>query len=117
MQNRLLERAVHIIIILLGVLFTYYSSTLATGFMQDLFLSLGTNLIVVTIVFAIFEYFRVGTNQGTVETENKPAKEHREDTTPRGLRNILKDRKDTSDDPLFTRNYEEPKKGAKNAKK
>ncbi len=117
MQNRLLERAVHIIIILIGVLFTYYSSTLATGFMQDLFLSLGTNLIVVTIIFAIFEYFRVGADERIIETENKPAKNHHDDTTPRGLKNILKDRKDTSDDPLFTRNYEDSKKGAKNAKK
>ena len=117
MQYSPLEKAVHIIIILVGGFLTYLASTLTNGFMQDLLLGIGTNLIVVTIVFAIFNYFRLGNRTDSAEIINKPTRNLSEDTTPRGFQNILKDRKDTAEDPLFPRSYDGSKKGVKDEKK
>lgn len=54
----ILEVAVHVIIILLGVLVLVFAHSIKDSFWQSLLVNVGSSLVVVTILFTIFEIFR-----------------------------------------------------------
>jgi protein-S-isoprenylcysteine O-methyltransferase Ste14 len=53
-----LEIAVHIIIVLLGIIVLFIAQGFTDTFWQPLLVNIGSSLVVVTILFAIFEMFR-----------------------------------------------------------
>lgn len=58
-RTDILEVAVHIIIILVGVVILFISRTFQdNSFWQSLLINIGSSLVVVTILFFIFEGFR-----------------------------------------------------------
>jgi hypothetical protein len=53
-----LEAAVHVIIVLLGILVLVFAHGIEGAFWQSLFVNVGSSLVVVTILFVVFELFR-----------------------------------------------------------
>jgi hypothetical protein len=53
-----LEIAVHVIIVLLGFIVLRFAYDFQDTFWQSLFVNIGSSLVIVTILFAIFESFR-----------------------------------------------------------
>jgi hypothetical protein len=62
MPNRkttdILEIAIHIIIVLLGFIVLFVARTNDDVFYQSLLINIGSSLVVVTVLFFIFEFFR-----------------------------------------------------------
>lgn len=57
-MSRPLELAIHVIIILLGVIVLFLVKDSSDSFWQSLGINIGSSLIVITMVFSIFEAFR-----------------------------------------------------------
>lgn len=53
-----LEAAVHVIIVLIGVIILFVAYSFQDIFWQSLLVNVGSSLVVVTLLFAIFETFR-----------------------------------------------------------
>ncbi len=64
-----LEIAVHVIIILVGILVLVFAHRVSNIFWQSLMINIGSSLVVVTILFIIFEVFRKR-NEKDEESEN-----------------------------------------------
>jgi len=66
-----LEIAVHIIIVLLGIIVLFIARGFTDTFWQSLLVNIGSSLVVVTILFAIFEMFRRRHQSQDIENNEK----------------------------------------------
>jgi hypothetical protein len=77
-----LEVAIHVIVILVGMLLVVGAFIARDDFAQSLLMNLGSSLVVVTIVFGIFEIFRRKRQElpspKSGEAESSKAKEYAE---------------------------------------
>lgn len=89
--------AIYIIIMIIGISLIVISALIETGFIRDLLLNLGSNLVVVTLLFAIFEaseldrFEKLGLEQSRIEgidTSGEGKLEEKSDI-PQELRGIL----------------------------
>jgi len=72
-----LEMSVHALIVLGGAFLVYYSYNVSDTFFQALWLNIGSNLVVVTMLFAVFEVFRRRRGDNSRNDFKVPAPEQR----------------------------------------
>jgi hypothetical protein len=86
-----LEIAINTIVLLLGFILIIVSYR-QVDFYQNLLLSLGTNLIVVTVVFIIFEAFRRREQTGGTQAQNSKELDPKKKDFPSELKKKLASR-------------------------
>lgn len=99
---------VHSLIIVMGISLIFISASIEDTFVQNLFLSLGCNMAVFTIIFIIFQIFNYKSDSDSDKSESKMKESESTNSTEREQ---LKDSLASSNVPISNRrSWEQEKK-------
>ena len=89
-----LAKAVHVILVLLGVFLLYLGKDLPSGsYYQAVIINLGTSLVSVTLIFLVYRFFTPTSNDTNVKTANDSTQNETDIRTTEIARNLRADQR------------------------